>query len=82
MKRSHIIAIILAALSLQAIADSQEPAYWMKKYPNADQSKVQRCLAVAEEVRDKQLTGGVMGSDVPWATLHQGNAWEKCMDGK
>jgi hypothetical protein len=80
MKRSHIIAIILAALSLQAIADNQEPSYWMKSYPGADQAKVQRCLAVAEEVRDKQLKGGTDG--VAWATLHQGNAWEKCMEGK
>ena len=82
MKRSHIIAIILAALSLQAIADNQEPSYWMKSYPGADQAKVQKCLAVAEEARNKALTGGRWGSDVPWATLHQGNAWEKCMEGK
>ena len=75
------IALLLSIVAAQAIA-AEEPAYWMKSYPGADQAKVQRCLAVAEEVRNKQLTGGVMGSDVPWATLHQGIAWEKCMDGK
>ena len=81
MKRSHIIAIILAALSLQAIADSQEPAYWMKKYPNADQSKVQRCLAVANEAYEKAYGGAPWGQN-GWGVLAKGNAWEKCMDGK
>ena len=80
MKRSHIIAIILAALSLQAIADSQEPAYWMKQYPDADKAKVQRCLAVAEEAYEKNLKGNMDG--VMWAVLWKGNAWEACMEGK
>lgn len=69
---------ILAVLSVSAFA--AEPAYWMKAYPGADNAKVQRCLAVAEEVRNKELKGGMDG--VAWATLHQGNAWEKCMDSK
>jgi len=74
------LTLLLSLIAVSAIA--AELHYWMKQYPGADQAKVQRCLAVAEEVRNKQLTGGVMGSDVPWATLHQGIAWEKCMDGK
>lgn len=73
-----VFAIIAAVFAAAVFA--AEPHYWMKQYPGADQAKVQRCLAVAEEVRDKQLKGGMDG--VAWATLHQGNAWEKCMDGK
>ncbi len=80
MKRTHILAILFAAFAIQAAADQKEPSYWMKQYPGADNAKVQRCLAVAEEVRNKELKGGMDG--VAWATLHQGNAWEKCMDGK
>lgn len=80
MKRSHILAIILAALSLQAVADQQEPAYWMKQYPNADQSKVQRCLAVAQDAYEKNIGGDMNGHF--WAVLWKGNAWEACMEGK
>lgn len=80
MKRSHILAIILAAFSLQALADRQEPAYWMKKYPGADQAKVQKCLAVAEEAYEKGARGGP-GVD-GWAVLAKGTAWEKCMESK
>ena len=72
------LTLLLSLIAVSAIA--AEPAYWMKQYPGAENIKVQRCLAVAEEVRDKQLKGGMNG--VAWATLHQGNAWEKCMDGK
>jgi len=71
-----LLALISIIAASQAIA--AEPSYWMKQYPGADQAKVQRCLAVAEEVRDKQLKGGMDG--VAWATLHQGNAWEACME--
>ena len=71
------LTLLLSLIAVSAFA--AEPHYWMKQYPGADQAKVQRCLAVAEEVRDKQLKGGMDG--VAWATLHQGNAWEKCMDG-
>jgi len=72
------LTLLLSLIAVSAFA--AEPAYWMKQYPGADQAKVQRCLAVAEEVRYKELKGGMTG--VAWATLHQGNAWEKCMDGK
>lgn len=78
MKRSHILAIILAALSLQAVADSQEPAYWMKSYPNVPQAKVQQCLVVAQEAYDKHLSGDMSGHF--WAVVWKGNAWEKCME--
>lgn len=81
MKRLHIIAIILAALSIQAAADQQEPAYWMKQYPGAEQAKVFRCLAVADEAYDKANTGGMWG-DNGFAVLAKGTAWERCMEGK
>ena len=74
--------LLALALFVYAAQSFSEPHYWMKQYPNADKAKVQKCLKVAEEVRNKELTGGVMGNDVPWATLKQGNAWEKCMEGK
>lgn len=80
MKRTHILAIILAAFTLQAAAELQEPAYWMKKYPDAPQAKVAKCLAVAETAYEKNLRGNMEG--VMWAVLWKGNAWEKCMDGK
>ena len=73
-----LLALISIIAASQAIA--AEPSYWMKQYPGAENTKVQRCLAVAEEVRNKELKGGMDG--VAWAALHQGNAWEKCMDGK
>ena len=73
-----LLALISIIAASQAIA--AEPAYWMKEYPNAPQAKVDRCLAEAEDAYAKNLKGGMTG--VAWATLHQGNAWEKCMDGK
>lgn len=72
------LTLLLSLIAVSAIA--AEPHYWMKQYPGAENTKVQRCLAVAEGVRDKQLKGGMDG--VAWATLHQGNAWEACMDAK
>lgn len=81
MKRTHIIAIMLSALAIQAYADQKEPAYWMKSYPNAEQAKVQRCLSIANEAYDKANTGGVWG-DNGFAVLAKGTAWEKCMEGK
>ena len=80
MKRSHILAILFAVFSLQAIADSQEPAYWMKKYPEASKTQVQVCLHEADTAYEKNLKGGMDG--VFWAVLHKGNAWEACMDSK
>ena len=74
------VAICLAAVAIQAAADQQEPAYWMKSYPGADQAKVQRCLAVAEAAYEKNLKGNMDGGF--WAVLHKGNAWEKCMNGE
>lgn len=86
MKRSHIIAIILAAFSLQAAADfaadhripPTEPHYWMKAYPNADPAKVQKCLAEAQAVFYEHLNGNMDG--VMTAVLWKGNAWVKCME--
>lgn len=76
-----IIAIILAALSLQVCADQQEPAYWMKKYPDASQTKTQTCLIIADEAYEK--AGGTQGrGDNGFAVLAKGTAWEKCMEGK
>jgi len=74
------ISLLLAMFAATTFA--AEPAYWMKSYPGADQAKVQRCLAVADEARNKALTGGAWGSDIPVATLKQGLAWEACMDAK
>ena len=78
MKRTHIIAIVLAAFAIQAAADQKEPSYWMKKYPGADQAKVDRCLAVADAAYEKNLKGGMDGHF--WAVLWKGNAWQACMD--
>lgn len=76
-----IIAIILAALSLQVCADQQEPSYWMKKYPDASQTKTQTCLIIADEAYEK--AGGTQGrGDNGFAVLAKGTAWEKCMEGK
>lgn len=76
-----VIAIILAALSIQAAADQREPAYWMKKYPHAPQAKVEKCLVVAEEAYNAANTVGMWG-DNGWAVLAKGTAWEKCMESK
>lgn len=81
----YIIAI-LAAMFLTACAghgdyvQNEQPAYWMKEYPGADNAKVQRCLAVAEQAKNEAQVNsyGVMGFTV----LVKGNAWEKCMEGK
>ena len=74
----YLIAVLFVFAS-QVFA-AEELAYWMKKYPGADQAKVQKCLVVAEEAYEKNLKGDMSG--VAWAVLHKGNAWEKCMDGK
>lgn len=81
MKRTHIIAIMLSALAIQAYADQKEPAYWMKSYPGAEQAKVQRCLSIANEAYDKANNGGMWG-DNGFAVLAKGTAWEKCMEDK
>lgn len=73
------IALLLSIVASQVFA-AEEPAYWMKSYPGADQAKVDRCLVVAEAAYEKNLKGDMSG--VAWAVLHKGNAWEKCMDGK
>ena len=79
MNRFQVVAIIVAAISLQAIADQQEPAYWMKSYPNADQAKVQKCMTIATETYEK--AGGSQGrGDNGFAVLAKGTAWEACMD--
>lgn len=75
------VVLVLFAFVLQAFADQQEPAYWMKSYPGADQTKVQRCLVVAEEAYEK--AGGTQGrGDNGFAVLAKGTAWEQCMEGK
>ena len=84
----YLIALLFVVASQAFAFDADhrvpptEPHYWMKAYPGAEPAKVQRCLAEAQVAFYKKLTGGVMGSDVPWAVLDKGNAWEKCMDGK
>jgi hypothetical protein len=78
MKKTHVLAILAATLAIQAAADDQAPAYWMKKYPGADRATVARCLAEAEDAYAKNLKGGMDG--VASAVLWKGNAWEKCMD--
>lgn len=76
-----IIAIILAAISIQVLADQLEPAYWMKKYPNADKAKVFKCLVVAEDAYER--AGGTQGrGDNGFAVLAKGTAWERCMEDK
>jgi hypothetical protein len=75
------LVIVLAALSLQVCADQQEPAYWMKKYPEASQTKTQTCLLIAEEAYEN--AGGTQGrGDNGFAVLAKGTAWEKCMESK
>ena len=75
------VAIVLAAVAIQAAADQQEPAYWMKSYLGADQAKVQKCLAVSDEAYEK--AGGTQGrGDNGFAVLAKGTAWEQCMEGK
>lgn len=72
---SMLIAMFAAAVF------AAEPAYWMKSYPGADQTKVQRCLVVAEEAYEK--AGGTQGrGDNGFAVLAKGTAWEQCMEGK
>lgn len=79
MKRLHILAILFAALSLQAIAENQEPAYWMKKYPGASQEQTNRCMDRANEAYEK--AGGTQGrGDNGFAVLAKGTEWEKCME--
>lgn len=73
------VAILLAALALQAVADQQEPSYWMKQYPGADAAKVQKCLVVSEEAYEKAHNGGPGLNG--FAVLAKGNAWEACMEG-
>jgi hypothetical protein len=56
--------------------ENEKAAYWMKKYPGADQAKVNRCMAVANAEYDKSV-----GTN--WGpTLMKANAWEKCMENK
>lgn len=75
------VVLALFAFVLQAFADQQEPAYWMKKYPHAPQAKVEKCLVVAEEAYNAANTVGMWG-DNGWAVLAKGTAWEKCMESK
>lgn len=74
-----LLALISIIAASQAIA--AEPSYWMKQYPGADQAKVQRCLAVANDAYEKAYGGAPWGQN-GWGVLAKGNAWEKCMDGK
>lgn len=81
MKRSHILVILFAALSLQAIADSQEPAYWMKKYPEASQEQTNRCMDRAIDAYNKTVSDTSWGNN-GWAVLAKGTEWEACMEAK
>lgn len=81
MNRISLVVIIAAGLSLQAVADSQIPAYWMKKYPEATVAKQKQCMEKANEAYEK--AGGTQGrGDNGFAVLAKGTAWEKCMDEK
>jgi hypothetical protein len=73
--------IALAALFATTAFALETPAYWMKEYPGADPVKVDRCMKVANEAYDKNVSDTAWGQN-GWAVLHKGNAWEKCMDGK
>ena len=73
------LTLLLSLIAVSAIA--AEPSYWMKQYPGADQAKVQRCLAVANEAYEKAYGGAPWGQN-GWGVLAKGNAWEKCMEGK
>lgn len=70
--------LALAAFSIQAAADRKEPAYWMKKYPDAPVAKQQQCMVVAEAAYEMAARGGP-GLD-GFAVLAKGTAWEACMD--
>ncbi len=73
------VVLAIAALSLQAVADQQEPAYWMKQYPTAPSVAVITCLALSEAAYEK--AGGTQGrGDNGFAVLAKGTAWEACMD--
>ena len=73
------VAILLAALALQACVDQQGVAYWMKKYPGAPVEKQRACLAIGDEAYEK--AGGTQGrGDNGFAVLAKGTAWEKCME--
>lgn len=75
------VVLALFAFVLQAFADQQEPAYWMKKYTDAPHAKQLQCLAVAEEAYNKANTGGMWG-DNGFAVLAKGTAWEACMENR
>ena len=75
------VLMFVAAVTLQAIADQQDPHYWMKKYPNAEQTKIERCLAIADQAYEN--AGGTQGrGDNGFAVLAEGTAWERCMEGE
>lgn len=75
------VVLALFAFALQAFADQQEPAYWMKKYPDAPHAKQLQCLAVADEAYEK--AGGTQGrGDNGFAVLAKGTAWEACMENR
>ena len=81
--KTHIAfwAIVLTAVSIMACSKSDEPAYWMKKYPGADVAKQSGCMALAEKAY--QAKGGSQGmGDNGASVLAMGTAWEKCMEGK
>ena len=73
------IAILLAALAIQACAGAQGPFYWMKQYPDAPVAKQQACMVEAESAYEK--AGGTQGrGDNGAAVLKMGTAWERCME--
>lgn len=85
MKYINVLVAVSVMLGVVACAghgdyvENEKPAYWMKKYPGADQAKVNRCMAIANAEYDKKV-GNTAFSVGP--TLDKGIAWEKCMDGK
>lgn len=84
MRKYHIAfwaAVLFACSLMTGCIDSKEPAYWMKKYPNASVAQQRACMEVAEKAY--QANGGSQGMGNNGASvLAMGTAWEKCMEGK
>lgn len=79
MKKLTLLFSILILTACAGHGDyvkNEQPAYWMKQYANADQAKVNRCMAQGNAAYDEAV-----GTN--WGpTLMKGNAWEACMEAK
>jgi hypothetical protein len=75
-----ILALFLTACAGHgSYVANEQPAYWMKQYANADQAKINTCMAASNAAYDKKAGNTAFGVD-GWAVLAKGNAWEKCME--